>query len=94
MFAQHGGRGDRGGRGNDTDQSTVPGHNEILTEEIRCYSCQKNGHYSDQCPNQTGTNLEQMGLIPTQRCADIEHTWILLEACSKNSVSNNTDLTK
>ena len=63
MFAEHGGRGGRGGRADDTDQAAVPGRNEILHKEIKCYSYQRNIHYSDQCPNQTGTNLAQVVVI-------------------------------
>ena len=77
-----------------TDQSEVPGRNEILHKEIRCYSWQRNGHLLDQCPNQIGTNLAQLGVIPTQRCEEIKHTWVLLDKCSTISVSNNTDLVK
>ena len=55
IFAQHVGHGGIGGRGNDTDQAALPGRNDILHEKIRCYSCHQNGHYSDQCTNQTST---------------------------------------
>ena len=94
MFAQHVGRGGRGGHGNDTDQAAVPGHNEILHDEIRYYSFQQNSHYLDQCPNQTGTNLAHVGVILTHRCVDIKDTWVLLDTCSTNSVSNNMDLVR
>ena len=94
MFEQHGGRGGRGGRVNDTYQAAVPGRNEILQKEIRCHSCQQNGHYPDQCPNQTGTNLSQVRVILRQRCEAIKHTRLLLDTCSTNIVSNNMDLVK
>ena len=86
MFAHHDGCGGMGGRGNDTDNAAVPGRNKILHKEIRCYSCQRNGHYSDQCPNQTGTNLSQVGVILTHRCEDNKHIWVLPYTCSTNSV--------
>ena len=92
IFAQHGGRSSRRGRGNDTDKAAVPGCNEIQHEKIRWYSCQRNGHYSDQCPNQTGTNLAHMGVTLTQSCADIKHTGVLLNTYSANSASNKTNL--
>ena len=94
MFAQHGGCGGRGGRRNDTDQVAVTVRNKILHKEIRCYSCQRNGHYLDQCPDQTGMNLAQVGVILTQFCLAIKHIWVLLDTCSTNSASNNTDLVK
>ena len=94
MFAQHGGRGSIGGRENDTHQAAVPGRNEILHEKVRCYSCHQNGHNLDQFPNQTGMNLEQVGVTITHCCADIKNTWVLLETTSTNSVSNNMDLVK
>ena len=72
----------------------VPGRNKILQKEIRCDSYHKNGHYSDQYPNQTGTKLARAGVILTQSCADIKHAWVLLDTCSTNIVSNNTDLVK
>ena len=94
MFAHHDGCGGMGGRGNDTDNAAVPGRNKILHKEIRCYSCQRNGHYSDQCPNQTGTNLTQVVVILTNICEAIKNTWVLLDTCSTNSVSNSTKLVK
>ena len=27
----------------------ISGNNGILHQDIRCYSCNRNGHYSDQC---------------------------------------------
>ena len=99
MFAQQGGRGGCGGcggcggeRGNENNQEEVAGRNEILHGGLRCYSCQRYGHYSDQCPNQTGAILTHMGVALTQRIAGIKNTWALLEMCATNSVSNNTDL--
>ena len=56
--------------------------------------CQKFGHYLDQCPNQTGTILTQVGVSMTQRSAGIKDTWVLLDTCATNSVSNNTALVK
>ena len=94
MFAQHGRHGVRRLHRNDTDQAAVPGRNNILHEKIICYSCQVNGHYSDQCTNQNGTNLAQLVLTLMQCCADIKHTWVLLVSCSTNRVSNNTGLVK
>ena len=94
MFVKNGGRGGRGGHGNNTDQAAVPGRNEILQKEIVCYSCQRNRHDSGQYSNQTGTNLAQVVVILTKSCAFINHTWVLLQTCSTNSVSNNTDLVK
>ena len=58
MFAQQGGRGGRGAeRGNENNQEEVAGRNKILEGGVRCYSFQRHGHYSDQCPNQTGAIL-------------------------------------
>ena len=94
MLAQHGGRNNRGWCRNDPDQAAVPGCNEILHEEIRCYSYQRNCQYSDQCPNQNGTNLAQVGLNITQNIAAIKHTWVILDNFPTNSVSNNADLVK
>ena len=74
MFVQHNGSDSRGGRGNDTDKLELTGCNEILHEKIRCYSCQRNGHYSDQCSNQTGMNLAHVVVNPTQSCEAIKHT--------------------
>ena len=31
-------------------------------DESDSYSCQRYGHYSDQCPNQTGAILTQVGV--------------------------------
>ena len=86
MFTHHGGLGGRGGRGNDTDQAALPERNEILHKEIRCYSCQKKGHYLDQHPNQTVTNLSLVGVNIIQRFVDIKHTWVLIDICYTNSV--------
>ena len=94
IFADHGGRGGIVGRGKDTDQLAVPGRNKILNKEIVCYSYQQNVHYSDQCPNQNGTKLAHEGVILTQLCAYIKHAWVILDTCSTNIVSNNTDLVK
>ena len=69
MFAQqggHGGRGGRGGRGagrgNNSNQEEVAGLNKILHGGVRCYSCQRYGHYSDKCTNQTGAILTLGGV--------------------------------
>ena len=99
MFAQqgrHGGCGGRGEcraeRGNENNQEEVAGRNKILHGGIRCYSCQRYGHYSDQCPNQTGVIITRVGVALAQRSARIKNTWVLLDTCATNSVSNNTDL--
>ena len=94
MSAQHGGRGSRERRGNDTDQAAVLGCNDILHKEIIFYSCNQNGHCLDQCTNHTGTNLAHVGVIITQHCAANKYTWVILDTCSTNIVSNNTDLVK
>ena len=44
--------------------------------------------------NQTGAILTQVGVSMTQRSAGIKDTWVLLDTCATNSVSNNTDLVK
>ena len=59
---------------------------------VRCYSCQRFGHYSDQCPNQTGAILTQLGVALIQGSARIKNTLVLLDMCATNSVSNNTAL--
>ena len=99
MFAQqgkHGGHGGHGGRGaelgNDNNQEEVAGRNEILHGGLRCYSCQIYGHYSDQCPNQTDAILTQVGVALAQRSATIKKTWVLLDMCATNSLSNNKRL--
>ena len=38
--------------------------------------------------------MAQVVVILTQHCADIKHTWVLIDTCSTNSVSNNTGLVK
>ena len=55
MFAQRGIRGGRGGRGergaergNENNQEEVAGRDKIFHRGVRCYSFQRNGHYSDQ----------------------------------------------
>ena len=101
IFTQQGGHGGRGGRsgrvaerGNKNNQEEVAGSNEILHGGVRCYSCQKFGHYSDQCPNQTGAIITQVGVSMTQRRPGIKDTWVLLDTCATNSVSNNMTLVK
>ena len=68
----------------------MAGCNELLHGVVRCYSCQRHGYYSDQCPNQTNTILTQVGVALTQRSSGIKNTWVLLGTCATNSVSNNT----
>ena len=99
MFAQqggHGGRGGRGGRGaergNENNQEEVAGCNNIMHGGVRCYSCQRHGHYSDQCQNQAGVILTQIGVKLKQRSTRIKNMWVLLDTCATNSVSNNTAL--
>ena len=81
MFAQQGGRGGRGrcsGRGaelgNENNQEEVAGRNVIFHGGVRCYSCQRHGHYSNQCPNQMGAILTQVGVDLTQRSSGIKNT--------------------
>ena len=70
----------------------MAGRNDILHGGLRYYSCQIHGHYSDQFPNQTGDILTQVVVALTQRSAGIKNTWVLLDTCATNSVSNNTTL--
>ena len=49
MFAQQGGRSRcRAERRNENNQEEVAGHDKIFHRGVRCYSFQRNGHYSDQ----------------------------------------------
>ena len=95
MFAQQGGRGGRGERsgrgaerGNENNQEEVAGRNDILHGGVRCYSCQRHRHYSDQCPNQMGVILTQVGVALTQRSAGIKNTRLLLDTCATNNLIN------
>ena len=99
MLVQQGGHGGHGGcgkRGSErrkkNNHEEVAGRNEILHGGVRCYSCQRHGNYSDQCPNQTDAILTQVGVALTQHIARIKNTWVLLDTCATNSVSNNTAL--
>ena len=38
--------------------------------------------------------MAQVVVILTQHCADIKHTWELLDTCSKHSISKNIGLEK
>ena len=53
---------------------------------------QRYRNYSDQCTNHTGVILTQVGVSRTQCSAGIKNTWVLLDTCETNSVSNNTVL--
>ena len=99
MFSQQGGRGGCGGcggcggeRGNENNQEEVAGRNDIFHRGVRCYSCQRHGNYSYQCPNQTGAILTQVGVALIQISAGIKNTWVLLYTCATNSISNNASL--
>ena len=83
----------------------IPGDNGILHQDIRCYSCNRNVHYSDQCPNgndnkgnqgvdaaNQGVNKEEQGVEPDgnqQGANTLNNNWILLDSCSSDLYTNN-----
>ena len=66
-FAQ--GRGE--GAGN---VAYIAGRNGMTYQNIRCYSCNKSGHYSDQCTredeNENGVNTNKIKLAHVHRTTD------------------------
>ena len=46
------------------------------------------GQYADQIPVKTGTNLSHTGILFSQGQHKNKNTWLFLDACSSNSVSN------
>ena len=70
----------------------MAGRKNILHEGVRNYSCHRHGHYSDKYPKQAGVIITQVGVTLTKRSAVIKNTWVLLDKCATNSVSNNTAL--
>jgi len=68
ILAQH---SSENGQNNDT-RDPVAGRNRVLFEAVRCYACNSKGHYGDQCPVQSGTNLAQLGIILTQKSQEIK----------------------
>ena len=83
----------------------IPGNNGILHQDIRCYSCNRNVHYSDLCPNRNnnngnqgvdaakkGENNEEQGEEPDgnqQGANTLNNNWILLDSCSSDSCTND-----
>jgi len=88
-FAQKNGKGDV-----DNQSKAVAGKDSVLHDGITCFNCQGVGHYSSQCPEKTGTNLAQVGVILLQQDYGIKKPWILLDTCTTNSVSNNREMVR
>jgi len=71
----------------------VAGMDGVLHEGVRCYQCQRQGHYSSQCPDNEGKS--KVGHTMSQQQTDsISKSWILLDSCSTHSISNNRNLLK
>ena len=92
MFAQHGGRGGQGDHVENENQLVTPGRNGETHETVRCYGCRGMGHFAGQCPRQNGVNLAQIGVMLAQKHNEIKNSWVLLDTCSTNSVSNDTSM--
>ena len=88
MFAQT-----EGGRNEDI---RVPGRDgTTLTDDRRCFRCNKLGHICPNCPQQgTQAGLLQVRYNFVQSGGEeiIPKSWILLDTCSTASVGNNTSL--
>ena len=98
MFLQNGGRGDCRWRGKSENNATctevVPGKHDITHKGVKCYAKKTCGQYADQYPLHTGTNLEQVVITLSQGRQVIKYTWLLLDKCSSNFVSNNPKMMK
>ena len=72
----------------------MPGRDGVPIR-VRCYNCNKWGHYANQCPTnrgRRGAGLVQIGLNFSQNHGGIPKTWVLLDTCSTASVACNSDL--
>ena len=68
--------------------------NRVIHDEIKCYACQTLVNYTNQCPGQTGTDFYQTGIMFSQGKHKIKYTWLFLDTCSSNRVSNNPRMVK
>ena len=92
-FAQNGERENIGKQNNQGNTAVhgdlVPGRNGLVHNYINCYTCQTLGYYDNQFRGQTGTNFSQTGIMSSQGQHVIEKTWLFLNTCLSNSVSNH-----
>ena len=80
--------------GNNLSQvDTVPGKDGNLYSNTECYTCRSYGHFFDQYPDKEtkAIHIAMIGVILMQNGNAINKTWILLDTCSTDSVTNNLD---
>ena len=86
---------------NQSDDEVIPGLSGKVFKDVLCYSCNKKGHYANDCPTtdqttNSNTNkgfcMTQFDFTLTQIKAKLKPTWILLDTQSSCDIFNNKDL--
>ena len=69
----------------------VPGNDTRVYPHIICRTCQKPGHYTNQCPSKKNITLAHF-ILTQQKMGLINKNWVLLDTCSTISVCCNSQL--
>ena len=71
----------------------MPGKDGQLYRHTESYACHRYGNFSDQCRDKKpkAINLAVVGVMLMKTGNMIKKTWIILDTCYTESVTNNLD---